>query len=66
MSGGRFQIEVFRGGRIMKPCECFEAAAQGKIEAYFGPPQWWIDKEPAIEEHTQHEGRSPLTWARPV
>jgi TRAP-type C4-dicarboxylate transport system substrate-binding protein len=38
MSGGRFRIEVFPGGQLMKPFECFEAAAQGKIEAYFGPP----------------------------
>ena len=37
MSGGRFRIEVFPGGQIMKPFECFEAAAQGKIEAYMGP-----------------------------
>src|SRR5262245_63481690 len=37
MSGGRFRIEVFPGGQIMKPFECFEAAAQGKIEAYNGP-----------------------------
>ena len=49
MSGGRFRIEVFPGGQIMQPFECFEAAAQGKIEAYFGPAQWWKDKEPAIE-----------------
>ena len=49
MSGGRFRIEVFPGGQIMKPFECFEAAAQGKIEAYMGPAQWWKDKEPAIE-----------------
>jgi TRAP-type mannitol/chloroaromatic compound transport system substrate-binding protein len=49
MSGGRFRIEVFPGGQIMQPFECFEAASQGKIEAYFGPAQWWKDKEPAIE-----------------
>jgi len=49
MSGGRFRIEVFPGGQIMKTFECFEAAAQGKIEAYFGPSQWWQGKEPAIE-----------------
>src|ERR1700752_3694592 len=49
MSGGRFRIEVFPGGQIMQPLQCFEAASQGKIEAYFGPAQWWKDKEPAIE-----------------
>ena len=48
-SGGRFQIAVFPGGQIMKPFECFEATAQGKIQAYMGPAQWWKDKEPAIE-----------------
>jgi TRAP-type mannitol/chloroaromatic compound transport system substrate-binding protein len=49
MSGGRFRIEVFPGGQIMQPFECFEATSQGKIEAYFGVSQWWRDKEPAIE-----------------
>ena len=49
MSGGRFRIEVFPGGQIMPPFECFEAASQGKIEAYIGPAQWWKDKEPGIE-----------------
>ena len=39
MSGGRFRIEVFPGGQIMRPFECFEATSQGKIEAYFGSPQ---------------------------
>src|SRR5262245_46264853 len=51
-SGGRFRIEVFPGGQIMQPFECFEATAQGKIEAYFGVSQWWRDKEPAIEWFT--------------
>ena len=49
MSGGRFRIEVFPGGQIIQPFECFEAASQGKIEAYLGTSQWWRDKEPAIE-----------------
>jgi TRAP-type mannitol/chloroaromatic compound transport system substrate-binding protein len=48
-SGGRLHIEVFPGGQIMQPFECFEAASQGKIEAYMGPAQWWKDKEPGIE-----------------
>jgi TRAP-type mannitol/chloroaromatic compound transport system substrate-binding protein len=48
-SGGRFRIEVFPGGQIMSPFECFDAASQGKIEAFAGSPQYWKDKEPAIE-----------------
>jgi len=49
MSAGRFRIEVFPGGQIMQPFECFDAASQGKIEAYMGTAQWWRDREPAIE-----------------
>jgi TRAP-type mannitol/chloroaromatic compound transport system substrate-binding protein len=49
MSAGRFRIEVFPGGQIMQPFECFDAASQGKIEAYMGSAQWWRDREPAIE-----------------
>jgi len=48
-SGGRFRIEVFPGGQIMPPFACFDAASQGKIEAFMGSPQYWKDKEPAIE-----------------
>src|SRR5262244_1037585 len=49
VSGERFRIEVFPGGQIMQPFECFEATAKGKIEAYFGPSQWFIERKPAIE-----------------
>jgi TRAP-type mannitol/chloroaromatic compound transport system substrate-binding protein len=49
MSGGRFRIEVFPGGQIMQPFECFDAASRGKIEAYMGTGQYWKDKEPAAE-----------------
>src|SRR5262249_43955186 len=49
MSGGRFRIEVFPGGQIMQPFECFDAASQGKIEAFMGTAQYWVDKEPALE-----------------
>ena len=49
MSGGRFRIQVYPGGQIMQPFECFEAASQGKIEAYMGTSQYWKDREPAIE-----------------
>ena len=49
MTGGRFRIEVFPGGQIIPLFDCFDAASHGKIEAYMGSPQYWKDKEPAIE-----------------
>src|SRR3989304_143432 len=49
MSGGRFRIAVFPGGQIMPPFDCFDAASQGKIEAFIGAPQYWNQKEPALE-----------------
>jgi TRAP-type mannitol/chloroaromatic compound transport system substrate-binding protein len=49
MSGGRFRIEVFPGGQIMPLFACFDATSQGTIEAFMGSPQYWKDKEPAIE-----------------
>ena len=49
MSGGRFRIEVFPGDQIMPPFECFEAASQGKIEAFMGAPYYWAAKEPAVQ-----------------
>jgi TRAP-type mannitol/chloroaromatic compound transport system substrate-binding protein len=49
MSGGRFRIEVFPAGQIMQAFECFDAAAKGTIEAFMGSPQYWADREPAIE-----------------
>ena len=52
MSGGRFRIEVFPGGQIMPPFECFDAASKGTIEAFMGSGQYWADKEPALEWFT--------------
>jgi len=49
MSGGRFRIEIFQGGQIMPSFACFDAASQGKIEAFLGSGQYWTDREPAIE-----------------
>ena len=49
MSGGRFRIEVFPAGQIMQPFECFDAASQGRIEAFMATTQIWTDKEPALE-----------------
>jgi TRAP-type mannitol/chloroaromatic compound transport system substrate-binding protein len=52
MSGGRFRIEVFPGGQIMQPFECFEAASQGKIEAFMASAYYWTAREPAVEWFT--------------
>jgi TRAP-type mannitol/chloroaromatic compound transport system substrate-binding protein len=49
MSGGRFRIEVFPGGQIMPPFDCFEAASQGSIEAFMANSYYWTAKEPAVE-----------------
>jgi TRAP-type mannitol/chloroaromatic compound transport system substrate-binding protein len=49
MSGGRFRIEVFAGGQIMAPFECFDATSKGTIEAFMGPASYWMEKEPALE-----------------
>ena len=49
MSGGRFRIEVFPGGQIMPPFECFDAASQGTIEAFMATPYYWTKKDPAFE-----------------
>src|SRR5512132_3205375 len=40
MSSGRLRIEVFPGGQIMQPFECFDAASQGTIEAFMGSPSY--------------------------
>jgi len=50
-SGGRFRIELFAAGQIMQTFECFDAASQGKIEAFMGVPYYWSanGKDPAIE-----------------
>ena len=52
MSGGRFRIEVFPGGQIMPPLDCFDAASKGTIEAFMGPAYYWSAKEPAVEWFT--------------
>src|SRR6185503_4850393 len=53
-SDGRFRIEVFPGGQIMKPFECFDAASQGTIQAFMGVTSYWaaLGKEPAVEWFT--------------
>lgn len=49
MSGGRFRIEVFQGGQIMQPFECFDADSKGTIEAFMGTSTYWAEREPATE-----------------
>jgi TRAP-type mannitol/chloroaromatic compound transport system substrate-binding protein len=51
-SGGRFRIEVFPGGQIMQPFECFEAASRGTIEAFMASAYYWTAREPAVEWFT--------------
>ena len=57
MSGGRFKIEVFPGGQIMPPFECFDAASKGTIEAFMATSAYWYEKEPAICGATTGDGR---------
>jgi TRAP-type mannitol/chloroaromatic compound transport system substrate-binding protein len=49
MSGGRFRIEVFPSGQLALPFDVFEAASKGTIEAFMASPQYWQDREPALE-----------------
>jgi TRAP-type mannitol/chloroaromatic compound transport system substrate-binding protein len=52
MSGGRFRIEVFPGGQIMGPFDCFEATSKGTIEAFMSAAAYWAvngPREPAAE-----------------
>src|SRR6266849_9767978 len=51
MSGGRFRIEVFPGGQIIPPFDCFDAASKGTIEAFMAVTAYWAEpkKEPALE-----------------
>jgi TRAP-type mannitol/chloroaromatic compound transport system substrate-binding protein len=49
LSAGRFRIEVFPGGQIMAPFECFDAASQGTIQAFMATPYYWTKRDPAFE-----------------
>jgi TRAP-type mannitol/chloroaromatic compound transport system substrate-binding protein len=51
-SSGRFKIDVFPAGQIMGPFECFDAASQGKIEAFHAAGLFWDAKEPAAQWFT--------------
>ena len=54
MSGGRFVIEVFPGGQIMKPFDCFDETSKGTIEAFMSVPYYFTErkKESAFEWFT--------------
>jgi TRAP-type mannitol/chloroaromatic compound transport system substrate-binding protein len=41
MTGGRFRIEIFPGGQILPPLECFDAASEGKIDAFMASPSYY-------------------------
>src|SRR5262245_39512303 len=49
MSAGRFRIEVFPGGQIMQPFDCFEAASKGTIEAFMAASYYWPTRIPAVD-----------------
>jgi len=51
-SGGRFRIQVFPGGQIMPPLDCFDATSKGTIEAFMGAAYYWTAKELALEWFT--------------
>ena len=51
-SSGRFRIEVFPGGQIVQPFECFDAASKGTIEAFMASAYYWTAREPAVEWFT--------------
>jgi TRAP-type mannitol/chloroaromatic compound transport system substrate-binding protein len=48
-SGGRFRIEVFPQGQIMSAFDVFDAASQGKVEAFHSGPIFWDTREPAAQ-----------------
>ncbi|NJN39789.1 MAG: ABC transporter substrate-binding protein [Gammaproteobacteria bacterium] len=49
MSGGRFTIEVFPGGQLMKPLDCFAETGKGTVEAFMGASYYWGAREPALQ-----------------
>src|SRR5215813_8724006 len=49
MSGGRFRIEVFPGGQIIPPLECFDAASKGTVAAYLAVTAYLRASDPAFE-----------------
>jgi TRAP-type mannitol/chloroaromatic compound transport system substrate-binding protein len=48
-SAGRFRIQVFPGGQIVQPFECFDAAAHGTIQGFMAVSSYWAAREPALE-----------------
>ena len=60
MSGGRFQIEVFPSGQIMKAFECFDATSKGTIEAFMGTASYWAPRsrtrDAVVHVHSVRDG----------
>jgi TRAP-type mannitol/chloroaromatic compound transport system substrate-binding protein len=52
MSAGRLRIEVFPAGQIMGAFECFDAASQGKIDAFHAGSIFWEARDPAFQWFT--------------
>jgi TRAP-type mannitol/chloroaromatic compound transport system substrate-binding protein len=49
MSGGRFMIEVFPAGQLMKPLACFDEAGKGTVQGFMAASYYWAAKEPALQ-----------------
>jgi len=49
MSGGRFTIEVFPAGQLMKPLDCFAETAKGTVQAFMAASYYWAATEPALQ-----------------
>ena len=42
-------MEVFLGGQLVPPFECFDAASQGRIDAFMGASYYWVARDPAVQ-----------------
>lgn len=49
MSGGRLEIEVYGGGELIPPLECFDAVSNGAVEMGNGAAYYWAGKVPACQ-----------------
>ena len=49
MSGGRMEIEVYGGGELVPPLECFNAVSEGAAEIGHGAAYYWAGRVPAAQ-----------------
>ena len=49
MTGGQLKIQVFAGGELVPPLECFQAVSDGTVEVGSGASYYWAGKEPAAQ-----------------